>query len=857
MISINNIRCEFQSNPLGLDNTVPIFSYEIFSQQSSVFQQSYRIMIASSKDNLTKGIYDKWDSNFVNSNETINIKYEGEPLSSFDICYYQISIVTNKSEQNIVSKISNFGIGMQKPEDWVAKWICLPNDNNPRHIDVDKRYGIPASYFSKMFETTKPVRHARLFATALGLYDFNINSVKISDTAFTPGWTDYNKTIQYQTYNVTSLLTSGTNAIGAVLGEGWYSGSVGPWGRNLYGTQPSLLAQLYIIYEDNTVEIIGTNDSWLTTTGPILASDIIMGEYFDARVFPANWQNATILQAVTKDSNSPSGGKIIAQIGSSVKDKLSKIPTTVKKDINGNWIFDMDQNMVGQTLIKFNEPAGTIVKMRFGEMLNQDGTLYTENLRSALQTDYYICGGFGEELFRQHFTFHGFRYVEISGITHEPKIEDLEGVVIYSDLEDTGEFECSNQMINQLYSNIKWGHRGNFLDVPTDCPQRDERLGWSGDSQVFARTATYNMDCQAFFHRYLYNMLDAQDTNGGFTDIVPRVRDANNNLQLSAGVTAWGDAGIIIPWTCYLQYGDKRILSDNYHAMKRHMECLKNMSDNLIRPDWGYGDWLSIDDDTDKRLMGTSYFAYVSDLMVKISTILDLKIDSNYYNNLSSNIRAAYTKVFPIESHTSQTSLVLALRFNMLSHNLIKIATDMLFQKIQSRNNHLSTGFVGVSYLLPTLTDIGMTNLAYTLFTNTTYPSWGYSVVNGATTIWERWNSYTIENGFGDVGMNSFNHYAYGSVGEWMFKYAAGIDVDEKNPGYKNIVIKPHFDATLSFINASYHSIRGKIVVNWVYTSSVCIDVHVEIPANTTADIILPGKNITVQSGVYEYNINL
>jgi len=856
MVSITNIKCDFLNNPLGLDNPVPTFSYEISSQQSSVCQKSYRIMIASSKDNLAKGIFDKWDSNLVNSNETINIKYEGEPLSSFDICYYQISIVTNKDEQCVLSAISNFGMGIQQPQDWKAKWICLPN-NSSIHNDVDKRYGIPASYFSKMFETKKTVKHARLFATALGLYDFNINSVKISDTAFTPGWTDYKKTIQYQTYNVTSLLTSGSNAIGAVLGEGWYTGNVAGWGRNLYGSQPSLLAQLYIVYEDNTVEIIGTDDSWVTTTGPILASDIIMGEYFDARIVPENWQNATILQNVTTESNSPSGGKIISQIGTPVKDKLSKMPTTVKMDIKGNWIFDMDQNMVGQTIMKLNENAGTIVKMRFGEMLNNDGTLYTENLRSALQTDYYICGGFGEELFKQHFTYHGFRYVEISGITHEPKIDDLEGIVIYSDLEDTGNFECSNQMINQLYSNIKWGNRGNFLDVPTDCPQRDERLGWSGDSQVFARTATYNMDCQTFFHRYLYNMLDAQDVNGGFTDIVPRVRDANNNLQLAAGVTAWGDAGIIIPWTCYLQYADKRILLDNYHAMKLHIECLKNMSDNLIRPDFGYGDWLSIDDDTDKRLMGTSYFAYVSDLMIKISTVLNFKIDANYYSNLSSDIREAYTTVFPIESHTSQTSLVLALRFDMLSPDLRKIAQNMLSEKIKSRNNHLSTGFVGVSYLLPTLSDIGLTNLAYTLFTNTTYPSWGYSVVNGATTIWERWNSYTIENGFGDVGMNSFNHYAYGSVGEWMFKYAAGIDVDEKSPGYKNIIIKPHFDATLSYINASYKSIRGNIVVNWVYTSSDCIDIHIEIPANTTADIILPGKNVSVQSGIYDYNLKV
>jgi len=716
--------------------------------------------------------------------------------------------------------------------------------------------GSPPAYLRKVLKLQdKPVAKARLYVTALGLYQININGRRVGDVIFGPEWTDYHKRLRYQAYDVTGLLRKGENVLSGLVGQGWYSGTIGNGNSRYWGTTPALFAQLEVTYADGTTDHVVTDASWKQSVSPILSSDFMLGENYDSRLEAEGWDAPGLDDSAWKPVTVREEATIPleSQVTQPVRQIGEIRPKSFTEPKAGCWTFDLGQNMVGFVRLNVSAPAGTKLTLRHAEMLNPDGTIYTKNLRAAISTDTYICKGGGVETFQPHFTFHGFRYVEVTGLSEKPSLDTITGIVVSSDTPRAGEFSCSDPRINQLYSNICWGQRGNYLSVPTDCPQRNERLGWMGDAQVFARTATYNADVAAFFTKWLVDVDDAQNTNGAFSDVSPRVTEGQ-------GRPGWGDAGVICPWVIYQVYGDTRLLAQHYPSMARWIEYCRTESDGLIRPNKGYGDWLAIGADTPKEIIGTAYFAYSTKLVAQAAKALGKTEEAAKYEKLFQDIKAAFNKTFVTSDGHIQVSVemnkedrivtvirgntqccyVLALKFDLLSEENRAKAAQYLVEDITAKKDHLSTGFIGVSYLLPVLTQAGKVGTAFKLLLQDTFPSWLFSVKNGATTIWERWDGWTPEKGFQDPGMNSFNHYSLGSCGEWMFSTMAGIDTD--GPGFKKIIIRPTPGEGITWVKASYDSINGRIVSNWAIEGNK-MTMNVTIPPNTTATVYVSVKD--------------
>ncbi|MES2920167.1 MAG: family 78 glycoside hydrolase catalytic domain [Verrucomicrobiota bacterium] len=700
-------------------------------------------------------------------------------------------------------------------------------------------------YLRKPFTLTKTVKKAVVYATALGLYELHLNGSRVGDHTLAPEWTDYSKRLRYQAYDVTSKLANGANVLGAQLAHGWYSGHIGNGGYQFWGVSPALLVQLEISYTDGTSERVISDGSWKMQTSPTLSSDFMMGEEYDATREIAGWEmpgfddtgwSSVLLR--TEPARIMNG-----QVMEPVRELMEIAPKTLTEPLPGKWTYDLGQNMVGVVRLRITAAAGTRITLRHAEMLNPNGTLYTTNLRGAPSIDTYICKGGGEETWQPKFTFHGFRYVELTGVASAPPLGAVTGIVFSSDTAQTGEFACSDGFINQLHSNIQWGQRGNYLSVPTDCPQRDERLGWTGDAQVFVRTATYNADIAAFFTKWMTDVTDSQTTDGRFTDVVPAA-------GASSGTPAWGDAGVICPWTIYQAYGDVRLLQKNYPAMKKWVEWCKANSTNSIRDHArgnDYGDWLSIGADTNKELIGTAYYAYSTKLVARAAAVLGMTADAATYEALFQTIKTAFINRYvnpttgAITGNT-QSAYLMALQFDLLPNNLRDEVAQLLENDIVAKGDHLSTGFVGVSYLLPALTAAGKTDTAYRLLMQDTFPSWLFSVKLGATTIWERWDGWTPQNGFQDPGMNSFNHYSLGSCGEWLYGTVAGIDLDPSAPGYQKIIIRPRPGGQLTSASGSLRSIHGLIATSWhQYPGGFSLETT--IPTNTTAVVHVPAAD--------------
>ena len=743
---------------------------------------------------------------------------------------------------------------------------------NVLQLQKDKTNSAPM--YRKEFQADKEIKKATVYATALGIYEMEVNGEKISHDLFNPGWTNYelnqdnNNYVMYQTFDVTDLVKKGSNVIGAVTGHGWYSGKLFVGGNNRYGKGSKFLAELKLEYEDGTTAVIPTDESWkISGTGPILEDDFQNGETYDARKEKTGWSET----GYQEDSSwrAPAvgsyAGDIVAQMGPAVREIQEFKPKEITKKGDA-YIINFGQNMSGYAKLKVKGTAGTKVKLRFGEML-KDGSLYTDNLRSAAATDYYtLKGDEGGEMWKPRFTFHGFQYMEVTGYPGELTEDDITAVAISSLQEQTGNFESSNDLVNQLQSNINWGQLDNFISVPTDCPQRDERLGYTGDSQVFVRTASMNRDVNQFFKKFLMDVTSNQRADGQIADWTPNYVTPGDGMSGSFGAAGWGDGVVIIPWTMYTTYGDTDIIRQCYDAMKKWIGYYevqsgkdKNGHDkvekNLIIESAGnnYGDWLSTVD-TPREVTNAGYFAYSTSLLAKMAAVIGETEDAAYYQDLFERIRKDFNEEFVAEDGrirgNTQTSYLIALKFDLLkTQEERERAAKYLVEDIEARNWHLSTGFMGVAYLCPILTEMGYGDVAYKLVLQETYPSWLYSVKGGATTIWERWNSYVWETGtFGDVGMNSFNHYSLGSVGEWFYNYAAGIRYDETQPGYKHIIIDPSQGGGFDYINASFDSVYGKIVSNWRYTDNSTLAMDVTIPANTTATVSIPAADAaTVQ----------
>jgi len=831
------LRCEYLTNPLGIEDARPRLSWEMRDPRRGARQTAYRVLVASDSDALNDDTGDLWDSGKVECDQSIHVEYAGGALASRQRCWWKVMLWDANGEPSVWGEPAFWEMGLLERSEWVGQWIGLP----PRESEDSE----PCAYLREGLSVRPGVRRARVYATARGVYELHLNGTRAGDGQLTPGWTDCNVRIPYQVYDVTGLVQEGENVIGAVLGEGWYSGYL-VWGgnRNVWGKDPNLLAQLEVEYEDGTTETVGSDASWKVATGPIVKSDIYNGETHDARLEMPGWAARGFDDSGWQDAHvyDDTDAALVVKRCENVRKIEELQPIELSEPKPGVYVFNFGQNMVGWVRLKVSAPQGTQITIRHAEMLNDDGTLYTENLRDAKATDEYICRGEGEEVYEPRFTFHGFQYAELTGCREKPDISAVTGVVLHSDAPPTGTFECSHEMINKLQSNIQWGQKGNFLEVPTDCPQRNERLGWTGDAQVFIRTACFNMDVAAFFTKWVTDLEDAQDEDGAFPDVAPKVTQGK-------GHCAWADAGVICPWTIYLCYGDTRILEANYGAMAKWVEFMEKTSDGLIRPDEGYGDWLATDAPsagrapTPKELIGTAYFAYCAQIMAKAAALLGKTEDAARYEELAGRVKAAFSREFITPAGrvvgSTQTGYLLTLAFDLVADELRPRAEELLLKELEKRDWHLSTGFVGTPFLAPVLTRIGRTDLAYKLLLQETYPSWFYPILQGATTMWERWNSYTRDGGFGDAGMNSFNHYAYGAIGEWLYATVAGIDVDPEQPGYKHLILRPEPGGDLTFARGELKSVYGLIRSHWRLENGQ-FTYEVTVPANAHATVRLP-----------------
>ncbi|HEY9076046.1 MAG TPA: glycoside hydrolase family 78 protein [Anaerolineaceae bacterium] len=854
MTTISQLTCEYRINPLGIDVLQPRLSWQMQCNRRGAYQKSYQVLVAPTQHDLQAGTNILWDSGQTASDQSIHIPYAGPALKSGQRVYWKVR-VWDERDHAMESDPAWWEMGLLEAKDWKGRWIGAPFWGGPRTSS-------PAPYLRREFSLQKPLMIARLYATALGLYECYLNGFRVGDDLLTPGWTDYTKRIQYQVYDVTTLLLPGANVFGAILGDGWAVGNIAWFGRQNYADRPQFLAQIVLTYSDGSRETIATDEQWKVSQGPILEADLLMGESYDARRELSGW-----LTPGYPDSKwwsvevFPVQNVVIAATNGPVVKRQEEIkPVAIHKisALQPRWIFDLGQNMVGWIRLTVCGKKETTVTIRHAEVLNPDGTVNTANLRTARSTDYYTLRGGGLETWEPRFTFHGFRYVELQGYPGEPTIDAVTGIVIHSDMQPTGKFSCSDPLINQLQHNILWSQKGNFIDIPTDCPQRDERLGWTGDAQVFARTAAFNFQVAGFFSKWLRDLEDAQSADGAIPNVVPGLLDWSIGID---GGPGWADAVVICPWIIYQWYGDVRIVEDHYASMRRFIHFLDETSHEGLRcyadftGEHGHGDWLALDGSdgreggTSKELIGTAFFAYSVQLMIKIAEVLGKKEDARSYARLAGKVCAAFQKRFvrldgTIEGGT-QTAYVLTLAFDLLPSNLRARAAAELVQKIREQGDHLSTGFIGTPYLNWVLSKAGYLDMAYRLLKQTTYPSWLYPVLQGATTIWERWDGWTQEKGFQDPKMNSFNHYAFGAIGAWMVKVIGGIDVDPDRPGYKQVILHPQPGGGLSFAAAELQSLYGMIRSAWMLENNR-FEWQVIIPANTTAIVILPARDLSL-----------
>ena len=707
------------------------------------------------------------------------------------------------------------------------------------------------------FAVGSPIKSARLYATSLGAYELFLNGKRVGDQVLSPGWTDYRQHVVYQTYDVTAQLAQGQNAIAALLAPGWYETPL-EWLQqpNNYGvTPPALRAQLRIEHADGSVEWINTDTSWQAGASYIQHSEIYDGESQDARLIKPGWNTASFNADTWKAAEAidPAPVTIEAQTFQPIRAERAISAKTLSQPKHGVYVYDFGQNMSGVEQLHVHGPAGTTVRMRFAEVLNSDGTLYTDNLRTAKVTDYFTLKGDAAEEFTPQFTFHGFRYAELTGLPSAPTKDTVQVLVIHTDAPFTTKLSTGSAMINQLWSNIVWGQRSNFVGLPTDCPQRDERLGWMADAQVFWRAASYNMAIAPFSRKFAADMRGTQADSPYFGIYAPGTSQPH-----SGSGAGWSDAGVVIPWTSWLQTGDTRIIDKNWDAMQRYLDAIGAANpDYLWRKESGtpFGDWLSPEGKTDYVLIATAYWAYDVTLMRQMALATGRTADADKYAQLFDKIRDAFEKQFvhpdgfipgadnspspfgqinnpnaKSNGGDTQTGYVLALHMNLLPDDLRTAAAKHLADKIEANHDLLGTGFLGTPYLLEELTKAGYSKLAYKLLLNTQYPSWGYMVTHGATTMWERWNGDQMR---GDPSMNSYNHYAYGAVADWIYRYAAGVDTTQTGAGFHTIVLHPVFDAQLGSVSFDYDSTYGPIHSDWKIAGNAATW-HVTLPANTT-----------------------
>ncbi len=852
-IEIYDLTTEYKTNPIGIGELQPRLSWKIKSEARNVRQLSYQIIAARSEEDLKRKKNLLWDSGVIKSSQSIHITYSGTSLKSRGRVYWQAIIETNAGKAK--SEIAFFELGLLSESEWKADWI---EADFPHNEMTD-----PLPYLRKEFKLEKPIKQARLYASAIGVYSVQINGQLVGNEYLTPYWTSYHNRIQYQVYDITQMLDEGENIIGMLLGNGWSrffrSVRTRRSSENYFNFLAGI-AQLEITHEDGTQSIITTNDSWKSNSGALLYSTIYSGEMYDARKEMPGWDQPGYDDSDWKEVKVIDHPKrvLVSTDGEPVVTHEEISPISIFKTPKGEVIADMGQNMVGWIRLKVKGSRGDTVTLNHAEVLDRNGNFYTENLRAAKQEMKYILKDDNEQIFQPMFSFQGFRYVKIEGLEEPPTEEQLTGVVVHSRIPETGGFTCSDSLINQLQQNIVWGQKGNFVDIPTDCPQRDERLGWTGDAQVFASTACFNRYSPAFFTKWLKDLAIEQDSSGMVKYCVPNVHGQ------SGGASGWADAALIVPWNLYQYYGDERILERQYASMKAWVEFMhKEAKNGLWYPEHRqFGDWLSFSSDrpdypgayTEKVLISNAFYAHSTKLLSKSAEVLKYEEDAKKYNQLFQNIREKYIREFitpagRIASET-QTAYVLSLYFNLVPEDLISVAAQHLADDVNNFG-HITTGFLGTNLICHVLSENGYTDEAYMLLNRKDYPSWLYPVTMGATTIWERWDGIKPDGNFQDPAMNSFNHYAYGAIGDWLYKTVAGID--QLSSGYQNIVIKPKPGGGLTHTKAWHESMYGRIESRWEIKGNE-MQLQVKIPPNTTAEVYIHAETDVISESDEKLN---
>lgn len=849
-LMVTDLKTEHQKNPVGVDQPAPRLSWKINSGLRNIMQTNYQIRVAKDEASLLSARDLTWDSGDQKSDASVLIPYGGPALEPSTRYYWQVKVKDNKGRQSAWSAVHFWQTGLMDTENWTAKWITSA---------VTDTVQAPSPMFRKEFAIEKVIKSAVLYITAHGLYEAQLNGKRVGDDYMAPGWTSYHKRLLYQSYDVTRMLKNGANVIGFTLGDGWYRGYLAfDRRRNFYGNKVSGRAQLQVTYTDGSRKIIETDESWKYNVGPIRLSDLYNGEVYDARQEKEGWSAPGYENDTWKAVQVIPAGKeaIVSSISPLAKKHEQFKVIKVIKTPKGETVLDFGQNLVGWVQFKLSATAGTSIQLEHGEVLDKEGDFYNANLRHARQSVSYIFKGKGIESYEPHFTYQGFRYVKVSGLSAQINPADFMAVAVYANMDTTGSLQTSNALLNQLQHNIQWGQKGNFMDVPTDCPQRDERLGWTGDAQVFFRTAAFNMDVSGFFTKWMKDVAADQFSDGNIPFVVPNVLDNG-----SAGSAGWSDVATIIPWNMYLAYGDKDILVNQYPSMKGWVDYMVGKSRNdLWNTGFHFGDWLfyrpADDNDgrsaiTDKYLIAQCFYAHSTQLLINAAHVLGNKDDETKYTDILDKIKKAFVKEYMTPSGRlvsgSQTAYVLALNFDMLPENLRQQAVDFLVNNINSYGDHLTTGFLGTPYLCQVLTRFGRTDVAYKLLLQESYPSWLYPVKMGATTIWERWDGIKPDGSFQTTDMNSFNHYAYGAIGDWMYRVMAGLDSDDSGPGYKKVIIAPHPGGQLSHASAKLETVYGLTASEWQIENGK-FKLKVTIPPNATALIKLPGAakaNIT------------
>lgn len=827
-------------NPVGFHDATPVFSWRLPAGVKR--QTAYRLEIRSGDA--------RWDSGWVESDQSTFVRSGGEPFVSRQQVEWRVNIRDEQGRESGWSRVARFELGLLSAGDWKAQWIRPVGESDPQVEAV--------GWLRRSFPAKKDIARARLYVTARGVFSLRINGERVGRDHFANGWTSYHKRLDTLTYDVGAQLRAGGNTLEAMLGTGWYAGRM-TWDKDLrgyYGKHPELLLQLEITYQDGSREVIVSDGRWEGTfEGPVLASSIYDGESYDARRAVTGWRPVR--------ANPELGtARLVPKPFPPVRQVETLAVQAITEPQPGRFIFDLGQNMVGWARIKVPAAKDETITLRFAEMLNPDGTLYTANYRSAKSLNTYTAAKTGTVEWEPHFTFHGFRYVELSGLPAgaRPRKGWVTGVVLHSDLRPIGKFESSHAQLNQLQRSIVWGWRGNSLDIPTDCPQRDERMGWTGDAQVFGPTAMFNYDTLAFWKSWLGSMRDDRPDGVRITHVVPDVIKGEGHSP------GWVDAATIIPWDLYVRTGDPGVLEENYAMMAGLVGWYRAQSVNgLIPAIKGYGDWLqphsqNVRGDTPTPLLGTAFYARSAQILADAASVLGREEEAERHRVEAAGVKQAFFAHY-FDAHgrlqhvpETQTAYVLALAFNLVPAEARTRVAAQLVRLVREAGGHLRTGFLGTPHIVRVLDDCGYPDLAYDLLFKESYPSWLFTIRQGATTMWERWNSYSHEAGFGDATMNSFNHYAYGAIGQWLYERVAGLAPDPAHPGYKHFFVRPLVGGPLSSARAELETPYGKAVSAWRQRDGKVV-LDVVVPPNTTATVEFPDgrKPQTVPAGTHRF----